>query len=96
LEKFAQTLAPETLVSGHAPMSDATIIGRYITYFSELTDAVKAALGEGLSLEETEERVVLFDAFAPPPDHPRPDIVAGRHRYNVRRTYLSLANGEPS
>ncbi len=100
LEKFAQTLAPETLVSGHAPMSDATIIGRYITYFSELTDAVKAALGEGLSLEETEERVVLFDAFAPPPDHPayqsHPDTVAGFHRYNVRRTYLSLASNKIS
>lgn len=91
LARFAQTLAPETLVSGHAPLSDATVIGRYMLYFSELTDAVKQALGDGLSLEEAEDRVVLFDAFAPPPDHPRPDIVNGRHRYNVRRTYLSLA-----
>lgn len=91
LQKFARTIEPETLVSGHAPLCDATIIDRYILYFSELTEAVTAALGDGLSLEEAEDRVALFDAFAPPPDHPRPDIVAGRHRYNVRRTYLSLA-----
>ena len=92
LARFAQTIAPEVLVSGHAPLADASVIGRYMVYFSELTSAVKQALGDGLSLAEAEEKITLFDAFAPPPDHPRPDIVAGRHRYNVRRTYLSLAD----
>ena len=92
LAKFAQTLELETLVSGHAPLSDAGVIGQYMLYFSELTNGVKKAIGAGLSLEEAEDRVVLPAAFAPPPEHPRPDIVAGRHRYNVRRTYLSLAS----
>ena len=91
LARFAQTLELETLVSGHAPLSDAGVLGQYMLYFSELTNEVKKAFSSGLSLDETEDRVTLFDAFVPPPDHPRPDVVAGRHRYNVRRTYLSLA-----
>ena len=91
LARFAQTLELETLVSGHAPLSDAGVLGQYMLYFSELTNEVKKAFSSGLGLEETEDRVTLFDAFVPPPDHPRPDVVAGRHKYNVRRTYLSLA-----
>lgn len=95
LARFAQTLAPETLVSGHAPLADASIIGRYMMYFGDLTIAVKQAIADGLSLEEAEARAVLPAAFAPPPTHARPDIVAGRHRYNVRRTYLSLTGQTP-
>jgi len=90
LARFAQTLAPETLVSGHAPLAEASVIGRYMMYFGDLTHAVKKAIADGLSLEEAEARITLPAAFAPPPTHPRPDIVASRHRYNVRRTYLSL------
>ena len=91
LARFAQTLELETLVSGHAPLSDASVLGRYMVYFSELTNEVKKALGAGLSLEAAEQRIALPEAFAPPLSHPRPDVVAGRHRYNVRKTYLSLA-----
>lgn len=91
LARFAQTLAPETLVSGHAPLADASVIGRYMLYFSGLAHEVRQALADGLTLEQAEQRVTLTEAFAPPPDHDRPDIVAGRHRYNVRRTYLALS-----
>ena len=90
LSRFAQTLELETLVSGHAPLSDAGVLGQYMLYFSDLTNGVRKAIGAGLSLQETEDRVALPDAFAPPASHPRPDIVRGRHKYNVRRTYLSL------
>lgn len=90
LSSFARTLQPETLVSGHAPLSNADVIGNYMMYFSGLTEEVEEAISAGLSLAETEDRVALPDAFAPPPSHARPDIVQGRHKYNVRRTYLSL------
>jgi cyclase len=93
LARFAQTLELETLVSGHAPLSDADVIGRYMLYFSGLTNGVKKAIGAGLSLAETEDCVALPEAFAPPPSHPRPSIVHGRHKYNVRKTYLSLVGG---
>ena len=92
LAKFANTLELETLVSGHAPLSDPSIIGRYMLYFSDLTNEVKKAISDGLSLEQAEDRVVLPAAFAPPPDHERPDIVAGRHKNNVRQTFLSLTS----
>ena len=92
LSRFAQTLEVETLVSGHAPLSDASVLGRYMMYFADMTNEVKKAIGAGLSLEQTEARVTVPEAFAPPPSHPRPDVVAGRHRYNVRKTYLSLAS----
>ncbi len=91
LAKFVETVPVETLISGHAPITDAGVLSRYMLYFGGVTNEVKKALADGLSLEETEDRATLPDAFAPPPTHDRPDIVAGRHRYNVRRTYLALA-----
>lgn len=93
LARFAASLDVDTLVSGHAPISDAGLIGRYMLYFGDLTREVRNAIGAGLSLEQTIDRVALPEAFAPPPNHPRPATIAGRHKYNVRRTWMALAAG---
>jgi hypothetical protein len=91
LAEFSKTLELETLISGHAPLADAGVLGRYMLYFSGIANDVKKAISDGLGLEETMEVVTLPEAFAPPASHPRPGVVIGRHQYNVRRTYLSLA-----
>lgn len=91
ISRFVQALEVETLVSGHAPVSGRDVLGKYLLYFSELTHEVKKALSAGLSLEETLARTRLPEGFRLPESDPRSVFMEGRHSYNVRRTYLSLA-----
>jgi len=91
ISRFVQTLEAEKLVSGHAPVSGREVLGKYLLYFNEVTHEVKKALGAGWSLEETLGRTRLPDGFRLPDSDPRAVFTEGRHSYNVRRTYLSLA-----
>lgn len=91
ISRFVQTLEVEKLVSGHAPVSGREVLGKYLLYFSDVTHEVKKALAAGWSLAETLERTRLPDAFRLPQSDPRTRFAEGRHSYNVRRTYLSLA-----
>jgi len=52
---------------------------------------VRGAIANGLTLEQTFERVVQSERFALPADDPRAAVMTGRHQYNVRRTYLALS-----
>jgi len=92
ISRFAQTLEVEKLVSGHAPISGREVLGKYLLYFSEVTHEVRKALGAGWSLEETLKHTRLPDGFRLPESDPRTVFAEGRHSYNVRRTYLSLAD----
>ncbi len=56
-----------------------------------MTSAVRKAVSAGWSLEETLERVPLGEAYSLPPDNPRAAIMVERHRYNLQKTYKSLA-----
>lgn len=91
ISRFLQALEVEALVSGHAPVSGRDVLGKYLLYFSEVAHEVRKALGAGLSLEETLARTRLPDGFRLPDSDPRSVFAEGRHSYNVRRTYLSLA-----
>jgi len=95
ISRFVQTLDVERLVSGHAPVSDRAVLGNYLLYFSEVTHEVKKALAAGWSLEETLKRTRLPDVYRLPESDPRTVFTEGRHSYNVRRTYLSLAGQRP-
>lgn len=95
ISRFVQTLDVERLVSGHAPVSGREVLGNYLLYFTEVTHQVKKALGAGWSLEETLQRSRLPDVYRLPPSDPRTVFAEGRHSYNVRRTYLSLASQKP-
>jgi len=85
-----QTIEIETLVPGHSAILGPKDLWLYMHYFSELTNAMKKALSRGWSLAETLARVPMGEAFRLPEADPRARFMEGRHRYNVRRTYLSL------
>ena len=91
LARFAAMLDIDRLVPGHAPISDGTVLGRYMLYFSLVTREVKAALGDGQTLADTLARTAIPDGFGPPANDPRAPLIATRHAYNVQRTYRSLA-----
>ncbi len=90
LGRFVRTLEVETLVPGHSPLSGPSVLWRDMTYYARVTDAVNKALSAGWTLQETIERTPLWEEFSMPSTDPRMKIQIGRHRYNVRRTYLSL------
>ena len=91
LTRFIQTLEVEKLIPAHAPILGPSDLWAYLAYFGQLTNAIQKALSAGWTLEETLDRTPLGEAFRLPPADPRAPFMEGRHSYNVRRTYLSLA-----
>ena len=99
LTRFIRTVEVGTLIPGHSAPLGPSDLWVYMVYFSRLTNDMKRALNAGWTLDETLERIPMDEAFRLPPADPRAPFMEGRHRYNVRRTYLSLTgrlNGEPS
>jgi cyclase len=91
LIRFTRTIGPETLIPGHGPILGPEVLWAYMLYFSQLTNDIKKALTAGWTVEETLDRTPMGDTFRLPPSDPRAPFMQGRHSYNVRRTYLSLA-----
>ena len=91
LIRLTRTIGPETLIPGHGPILGPEVLWAYMLYFSRLTNDIKKALTAGWTLEETLHRTPMGDTFRLPPSDPRAPFMQGRHSYNVRRTYLSLA-----
>ena len=93
LTRFIRTIEVETLIPGHSAPLGPSDLWLYMVYFSQLTNDMKKALSSGWTLEEAVERIPMGEAFRLPPSDPRSSFMEGRHRYNVRRTYLSLTRG---
>jgi len=91
LTRFIQTIEVKTLIPGHGPILEPSVLWQYTLYFSQLTIDVRSALSAGWTLEETLERTPMGEAFRLPPSDARAIFMQGRHSYNVRRTYLSMA-----
>jgi cyclase len=89
LTRFIQTVEIETMIPGHSAPLGPSDLWLYMRYFSQLTNDMKKALSAGWTLEETLDRIPMGEAFRLPPSDPRASFMEGRHRYNVRRTYLS-------
>ncbi len=91
LIRFIRTIEVETLIPAHAPILGPSDLWVYLVYFSQPTHDIKKALSAGWTLEETLKRTPMGEAFRLPAADARAPFMAGRHSYNVRRTYLSLA-----
>jgi cyclase len=91
LTRFIRTLEVERLIPAHAPILGPSDLWLYLVYFGQLTNDIKKAVSAGWTLEETLHRTPMGEAFRLPAADARAPFMEGRHRYNVRRTYLSLA-----
>ena len=67
------------------------ILTRYLTYLSELIQAVRWEAEKGRSLEETLANMPLWERYAPPANSPLANFLAGLHKLNLQRTYLEVA-----
>jgi len=93
LARFIEELDIDVLVPAHRSMAGPELLDDYLQYFSEVTDGVREAVDAGRSLEQTLGQVVQSGRFSLPPGDPMAAVMTGRHRYNVKRTYLALSSG---
>ena len=89
IARFAQTLEVETLIPAHNPISGPELLGGYMQYLSDLTQAVRGAVSAGWTLAEAMDRIpfALDRPYSPPEDHPRIDFFRDLHSYNVMKTH---------
>ena len=91
---MAATLDIETIIPGHVLTTDGAILATYLRYLGEHLDAIRAAVRDGKSLEETLAALPLAEAYQAPADSPlgatRP-VMQGFHRWNVKKTYQELS-----
>ncbi len=91
LSRLVRQIEVQTLIPAHSPISGPSILWQDMTYYARVTSAVNNALIEGLTLQQTLESAPLWEEFSLPPADPRAKIQTARHRYNVQKTFRSLA-----
>ena len=95
--RLSGALDLETIVPGHALLTNGEILGRYMRYLNDLIQSVRKSIGEGRTLEQTLSTLLLPADYRPAPGSPMAALepfLAGVHLLNVQQTYKEL-NGEP-
>ena len=93
IARFTETLAVERIIPGHGAPTSGQILGRYLSYLSELLQSVQAAVETGKSLEETLASTPLGERYALPADSRFAQLIPfvnGLHRWNVQKTYVEF------
>ena len=84
------TLDVKTIVPGHGPMTDATMLTRYLQYSSGLIDTVRTATRECKTIDQLQAEAPLGEEYLPPvesPLAPFAPFLKGLHLLNLLRTY---------
>jgi len=96
IAKFTHTLEVGTIIPGHGLLTSGAMLGRYVSYLSELIESTRKAIRAGQSLEKTiatplEQKYLqdtagsdsaLAAQFAA--------FRTGIHRWNLWRTYQGM------
>ena len=97
IAKFAHTLEVGTIIPGHGLQTSGQSLSRYLSYLSELIEAVRKAIRAGQSLEEALAANPLGQKYTQDAAGPNSPLVAqfaafrnGLHRWNVWRTYQGM------
>lgn len=88
--KRIQEMDAEILVPGHGEICGRDYIPEMSAFIQEWIDAVKGAIGKGMSLEEAQEKVSLLDRYPMQPG--TEDRAMLVQRMNVARLYQVLKN----
>ena len=93
IARFAQTLAIERIIPGHGAPPSSRILGRYMSYLTELLQSVQDAVQAGQSLEQTLASLPLGEKYRPQADARLAEsdqILPSFHLWNVQKTYLEF------
>lgn len=86
--KRLQTLDADALVPGHGAICKKDYIPEMSAFIQAWIDAVKAAIDQGMSLEEAQGKVSLLDRY--PMEHGTESMAEMVQRMNVERLYQVL------
>ncbi len=93
LARMATELEIETIIPGHVLTTTGAELQTYLQYLAQHIHAVKTAVREGKTLEQTLAALPLEERYLPPLGSPlaaaRP-VIQGFHLWNVKKTYLEL------
>ena len=93
LARFARELDVSTIVPGHGPLEDESVLQRHFAYLLDLLASVRWAVSEGLSEEETLAAATLAEGYLPARESamaPIRPVLRGFHVLAVRQTYRQL------
>jgi len=97
IAKFTHTLEVGTIIPGHGLLTSGAMLGRYLSYLSELIESVRKAVRAGQNLEEAIAATPLGQQYTQDTagsDSPWAAkfvaFRAGVHRWNVWRTYQGM------
>jgi glyoxylase-like metal-dependent hydrolase (beta-lactamase superfamily II) len=86
--KRLEQLEADVFVPGHGSICDRSYIREMSTFIQDWIDAVSAAIVQGMSLEEAQEKVSFFDRYPMEPgSEPMAQLV---QHMNVARLYQVL------
>ena len=94
IARFAQTLAIERIIPGHGAPPSSRILGRYMSYLTELLQSVQEAVQAGQSLEQTLASLPLGEKYRPQADAGLAEsdqLLRGFHLWNVQKTYVEFS-----
>lgn len=86
--KKLQDLDIEKVVPGHGDVGDKTCLATMAAEVELWIDAVRSAIGKGMSVEEAQDSISFLHRYPAPPD--RPDMRAAFQKMSVGRLYEML------
>ncbi len=91
---LSATLDIKTIIPGHVMTTSGGAAGDYLRYLSNLIASVRKAINAGQTIEQALASLRLDETYLPAADSPlagvRP-LMRGLHRWNIKKTYLELA-----
>ena len=92
---LSRALDIETIIPGHVMTASGGAAGDYLRYLSNLIASVRKAINAGQTIDQALAGWPLEESYLPPADSPlagvRP-LMRGFHRWNIKKTYLELAD----
>ena len=93
INRMAKALDIQTIIPGHVLISDRSLLDTYARYLNEHIEAVRDAIEEGKSLDETLSALPLAENYLAPKESalaPARVVIQGFHRWNIKKTYEEL------
>jgi glyoxylase-like metal-dependent hydrolase (beta-lactamase superfamily II) len=90
--KRLQEIEADVLIPGHGTLCDRSYIPEMSAFIQAWIDAVSAAIKQGMSLKEAQEKVSLLDRY--PMERGSEPMAESVQRMNVTRLYEVLKSGQ--
>ena len=85
LSKLADTISPNTIVSGHGEITSGDAIGRYLSYLDEILEQARQAALNDTTVEDFVDTAIIDPKYAIEPA--LKPLMTGFHRWNLQAAY---------